>query len=133
VLLPYKAISQSGVLLTALSRGRLVIAFALGDMTELIAATKGGWSVPPANAPALAAALRAALARTSDELHLLGAQARENLLRQFSWDAVASSTSAYYRTCKRFERHMHGMRANKTRWRATDKRAAASARRSPHL
>jgi glycosyltransferase involved in cell wall biosynthesis len=133
VLLPYKAISQSGVLLTALSQGRLVIASALGDMTELIAATKGGWSVPPANVPALAAALRAALARTSDELHLLGAQARENLLRQFSWDAVASSTSAHYRTCKRFERHTHGMRANKTRWRATEKRTAASARRSPHL
>ena len=133
VLLPYKAISQSGVLLTALSHGRLVIASALGDMTELIAATHGGWSVPPANGPALAAALRAALACTTDELHLVGAQAREYLLSQFSWEAVASYTSAHYRTCKRFERHMHGMRANEERWRATEKRIAASARRNSHL
>jgi glycosyltransferase involved in cell wall biosynthesis len=100
VLLPYKAIGQSGVLLTALSQGRMVIASALGDMPELIAATNGGWSVPSANASALADALRAVLARSIDELHLIGAQARENLLRQFSWDMVASSTSAYYRTCK---------------------------------
>jgi glycosyltransferase involved in cell wall biosynthesis len=131
VLLPYKAISQSGVLLTALSQGRPVIASALGDMTALIAATNGGWSVRPANAPALADALRAALARTTDELHLIGAQARENLLSQFGWDTVASSTSAHYRTCKRFERH--GTRTRKPRWSATQKLLAASLRRNPYL
>jgi glycosyltransferase involved in cell wall biosynthesis len=103
VLLPYKATSQSGVLLTALSQGRIVIASALGDMPELIAATEGGWSVPAMNASALAGALREALARTTAELHLSGSQARERLLSQFNWDVIASSTSAYYRTCKRLE------------------------------
>jgi len=99
VLLPYKVITQSGVLLTALSHGRMVIASALGDMPEVIEATKGGWSIPPASATALADALRTVLARTTTELHLIGAHAREALLSQFGWERVAASTTNHYRRC----------------------------------
>jgi glycosyltransferase involved in cell wall biosynthesis len=95
-LLPYKASTQSGVLLTALAQGRAVIASALGDMPELVSATQGGWCVTPSDPAALAAALHQALSIETGELRRRGMLARARLLAEFAWDSTAVSTLGCY-------------------------------------
>jgi glycosyltransferase involved in cell wall biosynthesis len=96
-LLPYKAGTQSGVLLTALAQGRAVIASAIGDMPELVNATQGGWCVTPSDPAALAAALQQALAIETGDLRRRGMLARARLLAEFAWDSTARSTLVCYR------------------------------------
>lgn len=95
-LLPYKAITQSGVLLTALTQGRAVIASALGDMPELVSLTQGGWCVTPSDPAALATALHQALATEVGDLRKRGMRARARLLTEVAWDSAATSTIACY-------------------------------------
>lgn len=109
-LLPYKAITQSGVLLTALAQGRAVIASALGDIPELVNATQGGWCVTPSDPAALAAALHQALAAESCDLRRRGSLARAKLLAEFGWDSTAMSTIACYE--KALDRKRNGVLPN---------------------
>jgi glycosyltransferase involved in cell wall biosynthesis len=96
VVLPYRAIEQSGVLYTALAFARPIIASDVGGFGEVAAETGAVRLVPPGD--------RAALADAVAEL-LADAGAREDLARSaataatgiYSWDAVAQRTLEIYR------------------------------------
>jgi glycosyltransferase involved in cell wall biosynthesis len=97
VVLPYRAIEQSGVLYTALAFARPIVASEVGGFGEVAAETGALRLVPPGDPKALATALTELLA---------DAGAREALARAaaaaatgvYSWDAVAERTLEVYRT-----------------------------------
>ena len=63
--------------------GLPVLASAVGEMPNTIEAGISGLTVPPGDAPALAAALRRLLSRPED-LHRMGTAARAHVLERFS-------------------------------------------------
>ena len=80
-----------------------VIATAIGAPPETILAAPRtpqsgatGWLVPPADAPALATALAAALALPTDVRMALGARARAHVARHFTLDEMKRATLAVY-------------------------------------
>jgi glycosyltransferase involved in cell wall biosynthesis len=97
VVLPYRAIEQSGVLYTALAFGRPIVASDVGGFGEVAAETGALRLVPPGDAPALAGALAELLADADARAELAGAaaSAADGI---YSWDAVAQRTLAVYRT-----------------------------------
>src|SRR5690606_2781931 len=99
VVLPYKAITQSGILLTALANGRPVIATDVGELPAVIQRTDGGWVVPADDPLALRNALRQVLRMDRRALAQTGARARQVLESQFSWEQIASMTLAFYQDC----------------------------------
>jgi colanic acid/amylovoran biosynthesis glycosyltransferase len=60
------------VLMEALALGRPVVSTWVAGIPELVEHGRSGWLVPPGSAPALAEALRAALAASPDELARMG-------------------------------------------------------------
>ena len=80
-----------------------VIATAIGAPPETILAAPRtpqsgatGWLVPPADAPALATALAAALGLPTDVRMALGARARDHVARHFTLDEMKRATLAVY-------------------------------------
>jgi len=92
--LPYREIDQSGVAFTALGTGTPILASAVGGLPEL-AATGAARTVPPGDAEALRAALRALLADRQG-LETMAARAREAAAGPFGWDAIAARTLELY-------------------------------------
>jgi len=95
MVLPYRQIDASGVLMAALAHGLPVIASRIGDFAELLEDGREALLVPPGDAPALAAALTT-LARSPDRLLAMRnamQQAREAVL---GWDEIAAHTVAVY-------------------------------------
>lgn len=93
--LPYREIEQSGVLATALAFGTPVLASAVGAFPE--AAELGAVAtVPPADEPALAAAITRLLGDATERA-VLTAGARRLALGDWSWGAVASAHLDAYR------------------------------------
>ncbi len=86
VVLPYWAASQSAVVPLAMACGRGVVATAVGGLPDLVRDGETGLLVPPRDAPALAAAIVAALARAPV---LGGAAAAAARARQ--WPAAAAA------------------------------------------
>lgn len=97
VVLPYRAIEQSGVLYTALAFGRPIVASDVGGFGEVAAETGALRVVPPGDAPALARALADLLA-DADERDALAAAAAGAADGIYSWDAIAERTLDVYRT-----------------------------------
>ena len=97
VVLPYRAIEQSGVLYTALAFGRPIVASDVGGFGEVAAETGALRVVPPGDAPALARALAELLA-DADERDALAAAAAGAADGIYSWDAIAERTLDVYRT-----------------------------------
>jgi glycosyltransferase involved in cell wall biosynthesis len=87
VVLPYRAISDSGVLKVAMSFGRAVVATDVGGIPDVIEDGVTGLLVEPGDQGALVDACVRAL--TEDGLaRSLGSNAEAELQRRFGWDVV---------------------------------------------
>ena len=97
VVLPYREIDQSGVLLAAVAMHRAVIASNIGGFPEIIRDGYNGLLVPPDDVSALSAALE----RLAQDVHLR-LHCEENMQRlsvgALSWDNVAAQTESMYRS-----------------------------------
>ena len=85
------------VVTEAMATGRPVIVSSKVGAADLVATadpTASGWIVPAGDAPALAAAMRAAIA-AGERLARMGAAARATV-EAYSWDAYGESVAAYY-------------------------------------
>jgi len=101
VVLPYRRIDQSGVLMTALAFGKPVVASRVGGFAEVLKDGVHGFLVDPRDVEALAQALARLLA--DDELRARMGKAVQELARgELSWDSIAEKTiSVYERLRKR--------------------------------
>lgn len=97
VVLPYRRITQSGVLLSAMAFGRPSIVSNVGGLPEVVRAGETGWIVPAEDLEALTAALVDALADPA-RLERMGRQARRDAESRFSWDAIGQATTSLYRS-----------------------------------
>jgi glycosyltransferase involved in cell wall biosynthesis len=100
VALPYREVSQSGVLHLAYAFARPVVATRVGGFPETVADGITGLLVPPADAAALAAAL---LRLLSDDrvCRRMGAAARQQAEAAHDWGRVAEETRTLYQTLAR--------------------------------
>lgn len=87
----------------AQAMGAPVIVTDLGGLQEIVLAPPGvdgrdrtGWRVPPADAPALAAAITEALGLGASAREALSARARAHVLRRFSVERMQAETLAAY-------------------------------------
>jgi beta-1,4-mannosyltransferase len=94
VVLPYRSLLTSGILLWALSYARPVIAPAFGPVRELLHEGQTGFLFAPGDDNALRAALERAIAHP--DLLGLGA-AGLALAHEFTWPKIAEMTAACYR------------------------------------
>lgn len=94
VVLPYRSLLTSGILLWALSYARPVIAPAFGPVCEIVREGQAGFLFTPGDQEALRAALERALAHPN--LAHLGMMARQ-VARAFDWSDIAAATAACYR------------------------------------
>ncbi len=95
VVLPYRRIDQSGVLLLAMGGGKPVVASCVGGFPEVIRHEKTGLLVPPDDYQALAEAILRLL-RDAEWANELGQAARLDVRSRFSWDALAIQTLDFY-------------------------------------
>lgn len=95
VALPYTEVYQSAVLYMAYSFERPVIASAVGGLVEVVKDGETGLLVPPADPPALAAALLRLL-RDLDLARQMGRQGKHLVETEFSWSAIAGRTIEVY-------------------------------------
>jgi beta-1,4-mannosyltransferase len=94
VVLPYRSLLTSGILLWALSYARPVVAPAFGPVRELIQEGQTGFLFAPGDGDSLCAALMRALAHP--KLSALGA-AGLALAQEFAWPTIAARTAQVYR------------------------------------
>lgn len=78
---------SSLVTLEAMAHRRPVVATRAGGLPDKVRPGVNGWLVPPADAPALANAIRSALAQQAS-FEPMGRAGREIVEREFTWDAV---------------------------------------------
>lgn len=84
------------VVVEAQAMGRPVVATDHGGARETIVPGETGWLVPAGNAPALAAAIGAALALAPAARHSLGARARAHVAERFTREAMCARTIDVY-------------------------------------
>jgi glycosyltransferase involved in cell wall biosynthesis len=94
VVLPYRSLLTSGILLWALSYARPVVAPAFGPVRELVHDGHAGFLFAPGDDNALRAALARALAHP--DLPALGA-AGLAVAQEFAWTKIAVRTAQVYR------------------------------------
>ncbi len=82
--------------LEAMACGTPVVATAVGGIREVVVHDETGWLVPPANPPALAAAMRALLAQP-ERGAAFGRAGRRRVESRFSWERIAELTLEVYR------------------------------------
>ena len=95
LVLPYLEAEHSGVLYTGLAFGKPLLLSAVGGFPE-VAATGAARLVPPADVPALAAALEELVGEGGAPAEL-GAAAARAAAGPYSWDEAARLTLALYR------------------------------------
>ncbi|MBI5468802.1 MAG: glycosyltransferase, partial [Deltaproteobacteria bacterium] len=95
VVLPYKDITQSAALFTAMAFGKAIIATAVGGFTETLKDGKTALLVNYDDSGGLASAILR-LARSPEEMTALGSGALEELKMNYSWDRIAQMTMEYY-------------------------------------
>lgn len=95
VVLPYREIDQSGVLLTAVGYGVPVVATDIGGFGEFLNDGVHGRLVPPEEPAALAAAIRELLADEAKRDKM--SKAMERLAEENSWSSIAERTIDVYR------------------------------------
>ncbi len=95
VVLPYREIYQSAVLIMAMSYGRAVLVSDLPAMMEIIRDGENGLTFRAGYTDAMADALDRALADT-DDLAELGLRAAEEMLENYSWKQVGERISTIY-------------------------------------
>jgi len=96
VVLPYRRIYQSGVLLMAWSYARPVVASSIGGLAEEVWHGETGLLVPADDPAALAGALSELLADRS-RAEAMGAAGRRLVEQKFAWDKIAARTADLYR------------------------------------
>lgn len=96
VVMPYRHIDQSGVLLSALGLGLPVIASDCGGVSETIRAQDLGYLTPVGDVEALAATILAVLA-DGEGARAKARRAREYVCTELGWPRIAAETVALYR------------------------------------
>ncbi|MEW6750752.1 MAG: glycosyltransferase family 4 protein [Candidatus Latescibacterota bacterium] len=94
VVLPYRAISQSGILLLALSCGRPVLATRVGSFPETVE-EGAGWLVEPEDLGAMEETLVRLLGEPA-LLEAAGERARKLAVERYGWDGIARRTAQVY-------------------------------------
>ena len=92
--LPYRAITQSGALISCMAFGLPLIVTAVGGLPESL--DGNGWIVPSEDAEALAAALLDA-ASNKERLKRMGLRSAALIAERYAGPAVAQQTIAVYR------------------------------------
>jgi glycosyltransferase involved in cell wall biosynthesis len=95
VALPYRAIDQSGVLMTALAFGKAIVASRTGGFPEVLKDGVHGLLVTPGDVPELAAALQDLLA-TPGRRHAMEQATRHLATTELSWYTSARKTLDLY-------------------------------------
>jgi len=96
VVLPYRRIYQSGVVLLAMSLGKAVLTSDIPGMTDMIVDGETGFLFRSGESEDLATSVNRALGSPD----LMGAVARRGLdlaLRKHNWDDIGRLTAAFYR------------------------------------
>ena len=96
VILPYKEASQSGVLLTALTLGKPVIATNVGGLPEVINKVQGGYIVNPSDPHLLSEAIDKAANIFTNDLIEWNNNIRKKTIENYSWDNIANLTTDFY-------------------------------------
>jgi len=94
ILLPYRHIDQSGVLMAALAAGRPVVCTPVGAFPEVVN-TEVGFVAKNVSWEAFAEALSEGL-RKRDAWAAMGKKARQMADRDFGWESIAHSTLSFY-------------------------------------
>jgi len=97
VVLPYKKASQSGVLLTALTLGKPVIATNVGGLPEVVNIVQGGYIINPNDPYSLSKAIDKASSISKQELFEWSKNIREKTLKNYSWENIANQTIDFYK------------------------------------
>lgn len=97
VVMPYKKIYQSGVLLLSLSYGRAVIVSDLKPFTEVISHNENGYVFQSENADSLANCI---LNIYSDNLIKVTENAKKVICTKYDWKSIGSSTLSCYSKIK---------------------------------
>jgi glycosyltransferase involved in cell wall biosynthesis len=95
IALPYRAIDQSGVLMTALAFGKAIVASRTGGFPEVLKDGVHGLLVTPGDVPELAAALQDLLA-TPGRRHAMEQATRHLATTELSWYTSARKTLDLY-------------------------------------
>lgn len=95
VVLPYRRIYQSGVLLMAMSHAKATVVSDLAGMTETVTDGVEAYSFPAGDAEALADKLVEALS-DPEELRLVGERAHSRARKRHDWGEVGRATAACY-------------------------------------
>jgi glycosyltransferase involved in cell wall biosynthesis len=88
------------VLIEAMSYARPAIASAAGGIVDIVRDGRNGWLVPPGDAPALAAAITAAMDDPA-RARQLGLNGRADVEANFAWDVIADRLAGVYRAVAR--------------------------------
>jgi glycosyltransferase involved in cell wall biosynthesis len=96
VVLPYLAITQSGVLFEAMTAGRPVVATDVGALGPTVQESQAGYVVPPGQVQPLAEAIVAVL-QQPDVAQQMAQNGRRAALDMYSWARCAQKTMAVYR------------------------------------
>ena len=96
IVLPYRKIYQSGVLLMAMSYGIPVLAADLPGMSEIIKNGENGFMFRNGDVSALALRLVEVLADEEGRLRVVGC-ALDDMRLRFSWDKIGSQLATVYR------------------------------------
>lgn len=98
-LLPYREISQSGALLTALSVHTPVLVNNVGGLTEPLKVAKVGWSIPTLSEQNLRTSL-IKLSRSYDEIQQVKKdnKAWEKIDNFYKWDSMSTDTWNVYKS-----------------------------------
>jgi len=100
VALPYRGITQSGVVFQAMTAGRPVVATDTGALGHTVRESGCGLVVPPDDDDALAAALAELLA-DPERRRALGERGRVAAATTYSWERCARDTWAVYEEVRR--------------------------------
>jgi glycosyltransferase involved in cell wall biosynthesis len=96
LVMPYREIDASGVLMTAFTFGRPVVASAIGAFSEMLEDGRHGLLVPPDDPAALATAMATVIADPEGRLRMTAEMARLGAAIP-SWTAIAEQTVGLYR------------------------------------
>lgn len=95
VVLPYRAITQSGVLLSSMAFGRPSVVTAVGGLPDVVRPGRTGWVVPPESPALLAEGIIEALSDPA-KCDAMGKAARTDADVRYSWSAIGKATHDLY-------------------------------------
>lgn len=96
VVLPYRRIDQSGVLMVALAFGKPIIASHVGGFAETIQDGVHGYLVEPGNVESLAKALERILDQP-EVMEQMSKAVQDLAVKELSWDTIAHRTIQLYK------------------------------------